>query len=95
MRLLGDLLGDLLDGRASTAGNRASDIVFNTVFKPTSSIKKKQTTLNNEGFEVDYVNSGRHDPCVVPRAVPVVESMTAICLIDMYLLNLSSRINKL
>ena len=61
-----------------------SDIVFNTVFKPTP-VSKKQTTLNNEGFEVDYVNSGRHDPCVVSRAVPVVESMTAICLIDMYL----------
>ena len=75
--------------------SNGQDIVFNTVFKPTSSIKKKQTTLNNEGFEVDYVNSGRHDPCVVPRAVPIVESMTAICLIDMYLLNLSSRINKL
>ena len=58
-------------------------------------IPKFDISFDNEGFEVDYVNSGRHDPCVVPRAVPIVESMTAICLIDMYLLNLSSRINKL
>jgi len=44
---------------------------------------------------VVFLNSGRHDPCVLPRAVPVVESMTAISLIDMYLLNLSSKIDNL
>ncbi len=75
--------------------SNGQDIIFKAVFKPTSSIKKKQKTVNNKGEEVFFLNSGRHDPCVLPRAVPVVESMTAICLIDMYLLNLSSKIDNL
>jgi len=75
--------------------SNGQDIFFKVAFKPTSSIKRKQKTVNNKGQEVFFFNSGRHDPCVLPRAVPVVESMTAICLMDMYLLNFSSKINNL
>ena len=60
-----------------------------------NSIKKRQNTVNNKGEEVSFLNLGRHDPCVLPRAVPVVEAMTAICLMDMYLLNFSSKIDNL
>ena len=75
--------------------SNGQDICFKVVFKPTSSIKIKQKTINNKGEEVSFLNSGRHDPCVLPRAVPVVEAMTAICLMDMYLLNFSSKIDNL
>ena len=75
--------------------SNGQDIFFKTVFKPTSSIKKMQQTINNEGKEINFLNSGRHDPCVLPRAVPIVEAMTSISLIDMYLLNLTSKIDNL
>ena len=75
--------------------SNGQDIYFKVAFKPTSSIKKRQNTVNNKGEEVSFLNSGRHDPCVLPRAVPVVEAMTAICLMDMYLLNFSSKIDNL
>ena len=75
--------------------SNGQDIYFKVAFKPTSSIKKRQNTVNNKGEEVSFLNLGRHDPCVLPRAVPVVEAMTAICLMDMYLLNFSSKIDNL
>ena len=75
--------------------SNGQDIFFKTVFKPTSSIKKDQKTVNKEGEEVFFINEGRHDPCILPRAVPVIESMTAIALLDMYLLNFSSKIDNL
>ncbi|MCO4818954.1 MAG: chorismate synthase [Bacteroidetes bacterium] len=57
-------------------------ITFDTAFKPTSTISKEQTTTNNQGDLVDLKMQGRHDPCVVPRAVPIVEAMAALTLID-------------
>lgn len=75
--------------------SNGQDIVFKTVFKPTSSIKKEQKTVNKDGGETFFINKGRHDPCILPRAVPIVESMTAIVLLDMYLLNFSSKIDNL
>ena len=53
---------------------------------------KDQTTINQKGEAVQFKAKGRHDPCVVPRAVPVVEAMTAIVLADFYLLNKNSKI---
>ena len=67
------------------------DIYFNVAFKPTATISKIQTTINSEGEEVELEARGRHDPCVLPRAVPIVEAMTAIVLADFYLRNKISR----
>lgn len=63
------------------------DIVFKAAFKPVSTIKQTQTTLNTSLENIEFKAEGRHDPCVVPRAVPIVEAMTAIVLLDYYLLN--------
>jgi chorismate synthase len=63
------------------------DIVFKAAFKPVSTIKQNQNTLNTSFEKIEFKAEGRHDPCVVPRAVPIVEAMTAIVLLDYYLLN--------
>lgn len=67
-------------------------IWFNVGFKPVSSISKSQKTTNTSGRSVQLEITGRHDPCVVPRAVPIVESMTALVLADFLLLSRSSRL---
>lgn len=54
-------------------------------FKPTSTIAKKQNTVSRDGEDVDLMARGRHDPCVVPRAVPMVEAMVALVLVDQLL----------
>ena len=60
------------------------DIIFRIAVKPTSSISKVQNTVNVAGEEKAIRTEGRHDPCICPRIVPVVEAMTALVLIDMY-----------
>jgi chorismate synthase len=60
-------------------------INFRVAFKPVATIMKNQATINSFGEEVDISGKGRHDPCVVPRAVPIVEAMAAIVLLDFYL----------
>ncbi len=60
-------------------------ILFNTSFKPVSSIKKKQRTIDSAHKSAEVQISGRHDPCVVPRAVPIVEAMAALVLADFLL----------
>jgi len=60
------------------------DIVFRIAVKPTSSISVPQKTLNTNNEEVDIVTKGRHDPCICPRIVPVVEAMSYIVLMDHY-----------
>lgn len=62
------------------------DIYFNVAFKPVATIMQSQETLNYSGEMVDMQGKGRHDPCVVPRAVPIVEAMTALVLADFTLL---------
>lgn len=82
--------GDLVKTKTNYSGgiqagiSNGMPIYFNVAFKPTSTIKKAQTTIDNEGSRVDLQASGRHDPCVVPRAVPIVESMAALVLSDAY-----------
>jgi chorismate synthase len=71
--------------------SNGNDVFFRVAFKPVSSIMSPQKTINKDKKEVIFSNTGRHDPCVVSRAVPVVESMTAIVFMDMYLLNLCSK----
>lgn len=63
------------------------DIVFKAAFKPVSTIKQNQQTLNTHFEPITFKADGRHDPCVVPRAVPIVEAMAALVLVDYYLLN--------
>ena len=63
------------------------DIYFNVAFKPVATIMQSQKTINNKGEQVDMQGTGRHDPCVVPRAVPIVEAMAALVLADFTLLN--------
>ncbi len=84
------------DGRVATATNHAGGIlggistgmpvVFRVVVKPTASIAKPQRSVDLEAMtETEIVVTGRHDPCIVPRAVPVVENMAAIAVLDLAL----------
>lgn len=61
-------------------------IHFRVAFKPTSTIRKEQKTVDLMGGEVTLAAHGRHDPCVLPRAVPIVEAMAALTILDYYLL---------
>lgn len=65
-------------------------IEFKAAFKPVATIRKEQETINSEGQNIQFSGTGRHDPCVVPRAVPIVEAMTALVLIDHFLRQKSS-----
>jgi chorismate synthase len=67
------------------------DIFFRVAFKPVSTIMKEQQSLNEKGEESILLAKGRHDPCVVPRAVPIVEAMAALVLADHLLRNKSSK----
>jgi chorismate synthase len=62
-------------------------IYFRCAFKPVATIRSEQQTISNQGEEVTLAASGRHDPCVVPRAVPIVEAMAALVLADFLLRN--------
>ena len=62
-------------------------IYFRVGFKPVATIMQDQDSLNNSGEKIVVSGKGRHDPCVVPRAVPIVEAMSAIVLLDFYLRN--------
>lgn len=79
----GGILGGMSDG---------SDIVLRAAFKPTPSIAKEQRTISRDGENVDISIHGRHDPVVVPRAVVVVESMAALTVLDLLLMNKNARI---
>jgi chorismate synthase len=63
------------------------DIYFNVAFKPVATVIQGYETIDKEGNKVQTQGKGRHDPCVVPRAVPIVEAMTALVLADYTLLN--------
>jgi chorismate synthase len=62
-------------------------IYFRVGFKPVATIMQDQDSLNESGEKIVVSGKGRHDPCVVPRAVPIVEAMSAIVLLDFYLRN--------
>jgi len=65
--------------------SNGADVVFSVGFKPVSSILKSQNTVNLQGNETTIQVEGRHDPCVLPRAIPIVESMAALVIADHYL----------
>ncbi|MFQ3341800.1 MAG: chorismate synthase [Flavobacteriaceae bacterium] len=87
---------DLFNTDGTTQTNRSGgiqggisngmDIYFNVAFKPVATIMQNQKTINSQGEKVEMQGKGRHDPCVVPRAVPIVEAMAAIVLADFALL---------
>ena len=60
-------------------------IYFRVAFKPVATIKKEQKSINSEGENITLSVKGRHDPCVVPRAVPIVDAMTSLVLVDFFL----------
>jgi len=72
--------------------SNGEDIYFNVAFKPVATIMQKQKTINTDYKEVDIDGKGRHDPCVLPRAVIIVESMAAIVLVDHLLRNRTTKL---
>lgn len=72
--------------------SNGEDIYFNVAFKPVATIMQDQPSVDKDGNETTVSGKGRHDPCVVPRAVPIVEAMAALVLADFYL---RARSNKL
>jgi len=62
--------------------SNGQDVYFRVAFKPVSTIMQKQQTIDKNGQQVEISGIGRHDPCVVPRAVPIVESMASLVIID-------------
>ena len=68
------------------------DIYFNVAFKPVATIMKDQNTLDSNGNITILKGKGRHDACVVPRAIPIVEAMAAMVILDYYLINKTKKI---
>lgn len=85
------------DGRISTTTNHSGgiqggisngeDIYFRVAFKPVATILQDQKTVDKDGMPTTFKARGRHDPCVLPRAVPIVEAMSAMVILDNFLLN--------
>ena len=101
-KLKGSDHNDLFNSDGSTKTNLSGgiqggisngmDIYFNVAFKPVATIMQKQETINSKGELVEMQGKGRHDPCVVPRAIPIVEAMAALVLADFWLENKTSKI---
>lgn len=72
--------------------SNGEDIYFNVAFKPVATLMQDQSSVNEMGEEIVVSGKGRHDPCVVPRAVPIVEAMAALVLADFWLLNQKRKI---
>lgn len=101
----GSLQNDIFyndNGRIATRTNNSggiqggisngNDIYFRVAFKPVATLLMEQDTVTVQGEETRLLAHGRHDPCVVPRAVPVVEAMTALVLLDHYMLDRAGKI---
>ena len=90
-----DIFFSQKNGRISTQSNfsggiqggisNGMPIYFKVAFKPVATIMQSQQTINQEGEAVEILGKGRHDPCVVPRAVPIVEAMAAMVIVDFLL----------
>lgn len=95
-------LFEMIDGEITTGTNfsggiqggisNGNDIYFNVAFKPVATLMKDQPTVNDKGEKVLLKGKGRHDVCVVPRAVPIVDAMAALVIADHYLRNLTTTI---
>jgi len=101
-RMQGSEHNDLFNEDGSTQSNLSGgiqggisngmDIYFRVAFKPVATIIQKQKTLDSQGNLVEMQGKGRHDPCVVPRAVPIVEAMAALVIADFWLQNKLSKL---
>ncbi|MEZ4857699.1 MAG: chorismate synthase [Flavobacteriaceae bacterium] len=101
-QLKGSEHNDLFNNDGSTITNHSggvqggisngAPIYFTVAFKPVATLMQEQETIDSKGNTVTMQGKGRHDPCVVPRAVPIVEAMAALVLADFYLLNKLSKI---
>jgi chorismate synthase len=80
-----------LSGGIQGGISNGMDIYFRVAFKPVATLLQKQDVLTNHAEVIEQQGKGRHDPCVVPRAVPIVEAMAALVIADYYLLD---KINK-
>ncbi|SHI89616.1 chorismate synthase [Flavobacterium terrae] len=76
-----------LSGGIQGGISNGMDIYFRVAFKPVATLLQKQEVLTNKGEIIELQGKGRHDPCVVPRAVPIVEAMSALVIADYFLLN--------
>mgnify|MGYP000462875574 CR=1 FL=1 len=101
-KMKGSEHNDLFNADGSTQSNLSGgiqggisngmDIYFRVAFKPVATIMQEQQTIDKDGNMVKMMGKGRHDPCVVPRAVPIVEAMAALVLADNYLINRTNRL---
>ncbi len=99
-KMKGSQHNDLFNPNGSTKTNLSGgiqggisngmDIYFKVAFKPVATIMQKQNTIDSDGKLVEMQGKGRHDPCVVPRAVPIIEALSALVLVD-YFLQLKAR----
>jgi chorismate synthase len=91
-----------INGKVSTKTNfsggiqgglsNGEEIYFKVAFKPVATILTKQNSVDKEKNNIKIKAEGRHDPCVVPRAVPIVESMTAMVIVDHLLRNRTTKL---
>lgn len=72
--------------------SNGEEIYFNVAFKPVATIMQDQESINSQGEPATVSGKGRHDPCVVPRAVPIVEAMAALVIADFYLINQTAKL---
>ena len=80
-----------LSGGIQGGISNGMDIYFKIAFKPVATLIQKQDVLTNAGEIIELQGKGRHDPCVVPRAVPIVEAMAALVITDYFLLQKINR----
>jgi len=102
VKMKGSVHNDVFNNDGSTKTNRSGgiqggisngmDIYFNVAFKPVATVMQAQETIDKDGNTVEMHGKGRHDPCVVPRAVPIVEAMAALVIADFMLLNRLSKL---
>lgn len=96
-KLLGSEHNDVFNPNGSTKTNRSGgiqggisngmDIYFKVAFKPIATLLRPQESIDKSGNIIQMEGKGRHDPCVLPRAVPIVEALSAFILADMFLIN--------
>ena len=96
-KLLGSEHNDMFNSDSSTKTNHSGgiqggisngmDIYFKVAFKPVATLLRPQESIDKSGNIIQMEGKGRHDPCVLPRAVPIVEALSAFILADMFLIN--------